>query len=150
MGSRKLLIVLIFFVFSSICYANDEVQIINCVLTEDALVVEIVIKNIIIYKITDVHIDYKNISKSVLFEPEEIKYNRETNTKIVINLSMTDKFLYTNEEAELCIKISGGYIIGDIFIGNPISKIEPFYTFPSKAYERVRIIIMKQRYNYRI
>ncbi|MDR2923992.1 MAG: hypothetical protein LBU85_11715 [Treponema sp.] len=84
----------------------------------------------------------------ISFEPEEIAYNKK-DSKIIINLDLKNKILYTNEEAELIIKISGGSITGDIFIGNPISNIEPFYSFPGNAYEKVRIIILKQYHIYR-
>jgi hypothetical protein len=150
MGSKKLLVFLAFSLFIiATCYANEKMEISNCHLNEDSIIVEIDLENVIVYDIMDVRINYCNIIKSILFEPEEIIYTK-TNTNITIRLDIKNKILYTNEEAELIIKISGGFINGRIFIGNPISRIEPFYIFPSNAYERVRIIILNQYYVYRM
>jgi predicted RNA-binding protein len=149
MGSRKLLAFFFSLIFIFSCHANEKIFISNCVLTENSLIIEISLEGVIIYDITDVRIDYKNISRSILFETEEITYDK-TDSEITINLALTNKILYTNEEAEMRIKISGGFIMGDVFIGNPISKIDSFYVFPSKAYEKVRIILLSQHYIYRM
>jgi len=146
MGPRKLLVPILLTLITT-CYANEEIFISNCTLTEDRLIVEIDLRDVIIYRITRVRIDYKNISKSILFEPEEITYEK-TDFKIVINLDLKNKILYTNEEAKLIIQISGGFVTSEIFISDPISNIDPYY-FPSNAYDRVRIIILKQYYIYR-
>jgi hypothetical protein len=69
-----------------------------------------------------------------------------TDSKIVINLNLTNKVLYTNEEAELSIQVSGGFIHGYIIIEDPISESGQFYTFPNNAYENLNINILKQGY----
>ena len=145
----SLIIVFSIFCFYSSCFANRKIYLSDIILTENSLIIEIDLKNVTIYNIKDVRIDYKNISKAVLFEPEEIMYNK-TKSNITINLNLNDKVLYTNEEAEIYIQISGGFIVGHIFIGNPISNIEPYYIFPSQEYESVKIIILNQSYSYRI
>ncbi len=148
MGTRKLLTILFFLVFITACYGNEKIFISNCVLTEDSIVIEVDIENVIIHRITGASIIYKNIAASIWFDPDEITYNK-TDSKIMIELNLKNEILHTNDEAELFISISGGGITGDIFIGNPISKIEPSYSFPSNAYEKVRIIIFDQFYTYR-
>ena len=149
MGSRKLLVFFLLFIFTISCSAKEKIFISNCMLSENNLIIEVNIENVIIHNITDVRIDYKNISKAIIFEPEEITYDK-TDTKIIINLSLDNKVLYTNEEAEMRIRISGGFITGDLFIGNPISDIETYYLFPSNAYQKVRVIVLNQYYIYRM
>ena len=149
MGSRKLLILLLLLIPLISCYANKRILIKNCVLTENSMIIEVDLENVIIYRITGIYIDYKNIPKSITFEPEEIEYDK-TDSKIVINLNLENIVLYINEEAELIIKISGGFIVGDIFIDCLISEAEPFYFFPNEIYERLRIIILDQYYIYQM
>ena len=116
------------------------------------MIIEVDFKNVIIYRITGVYIDYKNIPISTIrFGTDEIEYYK-TDSKIVINLNLENRALFINEEAELGIKISGGFIVGDIFIHNLISEIEaePFYTFPNEVYERLRVIISDQYFIYKM
>jgi hypothetical protein len=113
------------------------------------MVVEINFKNVIIYEIREVNIDYKNIPISINFDKAEITYDK-TESKVIIKLNLIDKVLYTNEEAELSIKVSGGFIYGYIIIEDSSSKMEKFYTFPNNVYKNLNINILRQGYGLNI
>jgi hypothetical protein len=150
MGSRKFITVLLFMMILFNCYANKNVSISNCVITENNIIIDIDFKNVKIFRIREVSIDYKNIPIHIWFSgDEEITYYK-TESKIVICLDLTDKILYTNEEATLSIKVSGGFIYGDIIIENSSSEREQFYTFPNNTYENLNINILKQGYGLNI
>jgi hypothetical protein len=135
--------------FLASCYANKNVSISHCIITENSMVVEINFKNVIIYEIREANIDYKNIPISINFDKAEIAYDK-TESKIVIKLDLTDKVLYINEEAALSIKVSGGFIHGHIIIEDSSSEREQFYTFPNDAYKNLNINIFEQGYGLNI
>lgn len=150
MGSRQFIIVLFSVMVFANCYANKNVFISSCILSENSMIIEIEYKNVQIFRIRDVSIDYKNIPMHVWFsEDEEVTYHK-TESKIVICLDLTDKTLYTNEKAELTIAVSGGFIVGDIIIEDISSDKESFYTFPSNMHENIKVNILKQSYGLNI
>jgi hypothetical protein len=146
MGSRKFIILVLSTMFFSGCYTIRNVSISNCTIVENSIIIEIDLKNVKIFEVTGVYIDYKHIPISVKFLDEDEITCFMTNSKIVINLCLTNKGLYINEKAELIISVSGGFIYGDILIEYLNANAEPFYSFPNTEYEYFRINILNQGY----
>jgi len=150
MGSRQFIIVILFIVFFSSCYLNRNLYISSLFLTEDSMIIEIEYRNVKIFDIRDVNIDYKNIPIYIKFsENEEVTYDR-TDSKIVISLDLTDIVLFTNEKAELTVAVSGGFIYGDIVIEDLSLNLEQSYTFPSEVFRNLNINILNQGYGLNI
>ena len=114
------------------------------------MIIEIEYRNVKIFDIRDVNIDYKNIPIYIKFsENEEVTYDR-TDSKIVISLDLTDIVLFTNEKAELTVAVSGGFIYGDIVIEDLSLNLEQSYTFPSEVFRNLNINILNQGYGLNI
>jgi hypothetical protein len=129
----------------------NKVFISDCIVNESSMIIEIEYKNVHIFEIIDVRIDYINIHKTIKFLGDDGEVNYEkTKSRIIICLDLTDKVLYTNEKAKLTIKVSGGFIHGYIVVEDKNQSTEPFYTFPNKEYKNFVISILSQGYGLKI
>ena len=79
----------------------------------------------------------------LVFEKEDI-FNQISKNQITVELNCANKTLKTNQEYELHLRFSGGYVTAKFFIGNPIEKIPE--CFPCNP-EKIRIIILDESFS---
>lgn len=143
MGWRKYRIVLLLFIIiCSSCFADDAISISECKFTETGLMVNIQFSGFMMDTVSTVELQYLDSEEIIHFEESAIKVSKGS-SELVLDIDATGKKILTNKEYELVIKIPGGFIVARIFIGNPVSAINEVYNFPGDAYKSVRIIIFR-------
>jgi hypothetical protein len=146
MDTNKLLASLLLFPLYFSCKAEEKKIIINnCNLVENGIEISIDLINFKLYHISNVEIIETDDLGAILIETDDIAIETNDN-RIKLHLNLNEKRLFMNKSYKLLIRFPGGYTVADMFIGNPISKINEYYDFPIIPIPNVKIIIIDQGY----
>lgn len=146
MGERKYRIMLLCLgtllcqLFFISCVLQKRIKISNCTIENKKILIHLDCKQFS-QKINEAIIE--NEYDYLVFEKEDI-FNQISKNQITVELNCANKTLKTNQEYELHLLFSGGYVTAKFFIGNPIEKIPE--CFPCNP-EKIRIIILDESFS---
>jgi hypothetical protein len=145
MGSRKLLIFLFFFSIIPFCNAKGNITITESRITERGISISIILSDCMLSSISNIELFDEGVFNGILIENNNLNIEY-TDIGINLNVDLYGIKLYMNKRYKLLIRFPGGWISANVFIGNPVSKINEYYEFPLIVTPNIKIVILEQNY----